>query len=268
MTDPNQHDIVEPGLSPLDDIANMFSVDDYLFFYADYLTGQRSDDEANAVVRLLEMDRPMRVLDLACGYGRIANRLALLGHQVTGVEYQAGFLDLARKTARQFGILNARRGGSVRYRQADMRQNDYQAEFERVILMFNSFGYFTDTENFDLLRRIARALVPGGRLGFDVGHRDGLLGSFQPHSVVEKEGSLMINRFSFDVLTGRLHNDRIIVRDGQRVERPFSIRLYAFTELRDLLAQAGLAVEQVYGEWDARPLELESPSMVLVARKI
>ncbi len=268
MTDPNQPDIEEPGLSPLDDIANMFSVDDYLFFYADYLAGQRSDDEANAVVQLLEMDRPMRVLDLACGYGRIANRLALLGHQVTGVEYQDGFLELARKTARQFGILNARRGGSVRYRQADMRQIDYQAEFERVILMFNSFGYFTDAENFDLLRRIARALVPGGRLGFDVGHRDGLLGSFQPHSVVEKEGSLMINRFSFDVLTGRLRNDRIIVRDGQRVERPFSIRLYAFTELRDLLAQAGLVVEQVYSEWDARPLELESPSMVLVARKV
>lgn len=268
MTDLQPPDDVESDLSPLDDIANMFSVDDYLFFYADYLSGKRSDDEASAVIRLLGMEQPMRVLDLACGYGRIANRLALLGHQVTGVEYQAGFLELARKTARQFGILNARRGGSVRYRQADMRRIAYQAEFERVILMFNSFGYFTDAENFDLLRRIACALVPGGRLGFDVGHRDGLLGSFQPHSVVEKEGSLMINRFSFDVLTGRLRNDRIIIRGGQRVERPFSIRLYSFTELRDLLARAGLEVEQVYGEWDARPLELESPSMVLVARKV
>jgi len=245
----------------------MFSVDDYLFFYAGYLTGQRSDEEAEAIVRLMAMDRPMRVLDLACGYGRIANRLALLGHQVTGIEYQAGFLELARHTASQFDILDASSGGSVRYRQADMRLLDDREAFERVIMVFNSFGYFTDAENFDLLRRIAHALAPGGLLGFDVGHRDGLLGNFQPHAVVEKEGSLMINRFSFDVLTGRLHNDRIILREGQRIERPFSIRLYSFTELRDLLAQAGLAVEQAYGEWDACPLELESPSMVLIARK-
>jgi SAM-dependent methyltransferase len=267
MTVPYLPDSAARGLSPLDDIANTFSVDEYLFFHADALTGQRSDDEANAVVRLMEMDRPMRILDLACGYGRIANRLALVGHHVTGIEYLAGFLELARQAARKFGLLGATEGGSVRYHLGDMRRIEYQEQFERVILVFNSFGYFPDAENFDLLRRIARALVPGGLLGFDVAHRDGLLASFQPHSVVEKEGRLMVNRFSFDVQTGRLHNDRIILHDGRRVEQPFSIRLYAFTELRDLLARAGLVVEQVYGEWDARPLELESPAMVIIARK-
>jgi hypothetical protein len=78
----------------------------------------------------------------------------------------------------------------------------------------------------------------------------------------------MINRFSFDVNNGRLHNERIIIRDGVRKDRPFSIRLYSVSEMRGLLAEAGFALEQVYGEWDARPLELESGAMVIIARKI
>lgn len=258
----------DPSLSSMDDIAGMFSVDDYLYFYSDYLTPERSAAEAQAVVTLLEMERPMRVLDLACGFGRIANRLALLGHRVTGVEYQAGFIEIARSAARQLGILEQPRGGSARYEQGDMRQIDFPEQFERAIMMFNSFGYFTDAENLEVLKRISRALVPGGQLGFDVGSRDGLLSNFHPHYVSEKDDSLMVNRFAFDVLSGRLHNQRIIIRGGVRKDIPFSIRLYSVSEMRGLLAEAGLELEQVYGEWDARPLELVSGSMVLIARKL
>jgi SAM-dependent methyltransferase len=183
------------------------------------------------------------------------------------VEFQPGFLELARSAAAQMGILEVRRGGSARYIQGDMRQIEFEDQFERAVMMFNSFGYFSDEENLDVLRRIARALVPGGWLGLDIGSRDGLMADFHPHYVSEKEDSLMINRFSFNVMTGRLHNDRIIIRDGVRKDRPFSIRLYSVSELRGLLAQAGLELDQVYGEWDARPFEFESGSMVALARK-
>lgn len=257
----------QPVLSPMDDVAGMFSVDDYMYFYSDYLTAERSNTEAAAVVDLMEMNQPMRVLDLGCGFGRIANRLALLGHRVTGVEYLPGFLEIARAAADPMGILEARRGGSVRYLQGDMRIIDFSNQFERAIMMFNSFGYFTDDENVDILSRISRALVPGGWLGFDIGNRDGLMLNFHPHYVTEKDGDLMINRFNFDVTTGRLSNQRIIIRDGVRKDLPFSIRLYSVTEIRALLDQTGFDLTRMYGEWDGRPLEMDSGSMVLIARK-
>jgi SAM-dependent methyltransferase len=242
------------------DIANMFSVDDYMYFYGDYLTPERSTNETAALIHLLDMAPPMEVLDLACGFGRIANRLALLGYAVTGVEYQPGFLEIARREARLNRL-------GVAYRQGDMRAVDFPPRFDRALMLFNSFGYFPDAENLLVLQNISRALKPGGLLGFDVASRDGLLNDFHPHYVTEKDGSLMINRFSFDVLSGRLRNDRIIIRDGQRRDRPFSIRLYSVTEMRDLLAQAGLELETVYAEWDGAPLEMDSPSMVVIARK-
>ncbi len=250
----------ENDLSKIEDIADAFSVEDYLYFYRDFLPPERSDVETEAAIQQLHMFPPMRVLDLACGFGRIANRLAAQGFRVTGVEYVAGFLDIARQQAAQMGL-------EVDYVHADMRRISYDAEFNRVILMFNSFGYFSDEENLLVMKNIARALKPGGRLGLDVAHRDGTLANFQPDSVYEKEGDWMINRFSFDVWTGRLLNERVIIRQGQRRDRPFSIRLYSLTEMRSLLEACGLVLENAYGEWDARPLELESQAMVLIARK-
>jgi len=57
-----------------------------MFVYRDDLTDERSDAEVAALVNLLELDSPMKILDLACGFGRHANRLAALGHSVTGVD--------------------------------------------------------------------------------------------------------------------------------------------------------------------------------------
>ena len=56
----------------------IFEVDDYLFAYRDDLSDQRSDAEIASLVKLLELDSPMKILDLACGFGRHTNRLAAL----------------------------------------------------------------------------------------------------------------------------------------------------------------------------------------------
>jgi SAM-dependent methyltransferase len=260
---------LEPELSPMDSVAATFAVDDYMYFHGDFLTPARSDAETAAVVDLLEMGSAgsMKVLDLACGFGRIANRLAVLGHRVTGIEYHAGFLEMARREAAKMNVLRPRSSGWVDYRQGDMRRLELPQEYDRAIMIFNSFGYFTDEENLQVLRNISAVLEPAGLLGFDIANRDGVLNNFHKDYVTEKDQNLLINRFSFDIRSGRLRNDRIVIRDGVRKDKPFSIRLYSVTELRDLLRAAGLELDRLYGEWDGRPLQLDSPSMVVIARK-
>ena len=46
----------------------------------------------------------MEVLDLACGHGRIANRLAQRGAQVTGLDATPLFLEQARRDAAERGV--------------------------------------------------------------------------------------------------------------------------------------------------------------------
>ncbi len=83
---------------------------------------------------------------------------------------------------------------------------------------------------------------------------------------MDKGGDLSINRFSFDMLTGRFHNRRIVIRNGIRRDKPFSIRLYNATEIRDLLHRAGLEVVRLSGG-GSQPLSANSRGMVVVARK-
>jgi SAM-dependent methyltransferase len=202
----------------------------------------------------------MHILDLGCGHGRHANRLAASGHQVTGFDRSPGFLELARQDA-------ANRGVQVEYRLGDMRQLDYDQAFDRALMMFTVFGYFSDEENLRVLQNIARALKPGGKLLFDIPNRDVFLIGYRQDAVSEKEGNLMIDRNSFDMATGRSYNRRIIIREGVRRDKPFSVRLYNACEARDLLRQAGLELEQIYGGWEAQPLSTESRRMVIIARK-
>jgi len=244
---------------PLFDLEAVFEVDDYMYFYGDFLTDERADAEVASWTRLLELDSPMKILDVPCGFGRHANRLAALGHAVTGVDFMPGFLEIARKDAQERGV-------QVDYRQGDMRQINFVEEFERAVMLFTSFGYFEDGGNVQVMENVARALKPEGLLGFDIPNRDVIVKDLPTCEVVDKDGNLMINRLSFDVLTGRFQNRRITVRDGVRKDRPFSIRLYNATEIRDLLNRVGLEVHKMCGD-DGQPLSAHSRGMMVVARK-
>jgi len=243
------------------DIQSVFDVDDYIYFYSDLLTDERTEAEVAALVRLLQLeDGPKKVLDLACGFGRHTNRLAALGHHVTGIDLMPGFLDLARKDAQAHSL-------AVEYLQGDMRNLDYQEAFDRVMLLFTAFGYFDDAENTRVVRNICRALKPGGLFVVDVPNRDTFLRNYTPAMVTEKGSDLMIDRLSLDTERGRWVNRRIIIRNGVRKDKPFSIQLYNPGEFRAVLSAAGLELVNMYGGWTGVPLSMDSHRMVVVAAK-
>jgi hypothetical protein len=110
------------------------------------------------------------------------------------------------------------------------------------------------------------ALKPGGTLALDIPNRDTFLKDLPPADVIEKDGDLLINRFSFDALTGRFHNKRIVIRDGIRRDKPFSIRLYNSTEICNLLKGVGLVDYKLF-DGNNQPLSAPARRIVVVAKK-
>jgi SAM-dependent methyltransferase len=241
------------------DLGSVFEVDDYLFVYQSELTDERSDQEVASLVRLLQLESPMRILDLACGFGRHTNRLAALGHSVTGVDIVPGFLALAQAGAAELGV-------QVDYLSGDMRRISFREAFDRVLLLFTSFGYFEDQGNEQVVKNMVRALKPGGCLLFDIPNRDVMLKNLPPAEVIDRGDDLVINRFAFDPPTGRLHNRRVPIRDGIRKDKPFSIRLYNSAEVATLLRQAGVEDFEILGE-HGQLLSGRSQRMVVIGRK-
>src|SRR3954469_21892492 len=91
----------------------VFDAECYHRFYDAGMTPERSDAEVRFVAERIGA-APRRVLDLACGHGRHANRLAALGYAVTGVDASPQFLAEAEADARARGV-------AVEYRRGDMR---------------------------------------------------------------------------------------------------------------------------------------------------
>ncbi|WP_457752903.1 class I SAM-dependent methyltransferase [Thermococcus sp.] len=242
-------------------IEEVFNVDDYMYFYSEKLTEERTKREVEFLVKVLELAEPRRILDLACGFGRHAIKLAELGHEVVGVDIMEGFLEIARKTAEERGV-------NVKFMKGDMRKLNFRNEFDIVLLLFTSFGYFSDEENFKVLKNVHVALKSGGLFVLDVPNRDFFVKNMQRYYVLEKGKDMMIDITDFDLFSGRANTKRIIIRDNKRREFSFSVRIYTFTELKELLRRAGFEIRKVYGGFDGRELSLNAPRIIMIVRKI
>jgi SAM-dependent methyltransferase len=231
--------------------------DDYLYFYETFLTDELSERQADLIWRLLELEPGMEVLDLACGHGRIANRLASRGARVTGLDATPFFLERARADA-------AARGVEVDYVEGDMRQVPWEGRFDAVLSWFTSFGYFDDDENRRVLREARRALGAGGRLLIEANNLAELLPRWLPAVVVERGDDFAIDRSVFDPVTGRATTERTLLRGGRARRVSFSVRMFVAAELRDWLLAAGFASTDFY-DGDSEPLTAQGKRMIAIA---
>lgn len=233
--------------------------EDYLYFYGPQLEAV-SDANANSIWSLLALESGLDVLDLACGHGRIANRLADLGAHVTGLDATPLFLEQARRQA-------AERELEVTYVEGDMRSLPWpDGSFDRVISWFTSFGYFADDENRRVLQEACRVLRPGGRLLIENNNLAELLPRWLPVVVTEREGDMTIDQARFDPPSGRARTERVIVRNGRVRRFTFSVRMFIAAELGDWLRAAGFRDVEFY-DHSGEPLTARSARMVTVARR-
>ena len=238
--------------------ADVFG-EDYLYFYEEWLNDELSDAQAELIWDVLALNEGDEVLDVPCGHGRIANRLARRGSHVTGLDADALFLERARADADARGV-------EVEYVQGDMRQLPWVGRFDAAVNWFTSFGYFDDDGNRAWLETVLGTLKAGGRLAIDVHSRDVFMRNRVPASIYERDGDLVVDRHRFDVESGREETERWMIRGGQMRKTVYSVRFYTYTELRDLLLDAGFSSVEGVGH-DREPLTLESRRMIVIATR-
>ena len=115
-----------------------------------------------SVERLLELEPGERVLEIACGNGEFARRMAELGGQVLAVDFSEGMLERARA-----------HGGDVEYRHADATDEEAllalgePASFDAVV----SNMAIMDMETIEpMVAAASRLLRPFGRFVFSTLH--------------------------------------------------------------------------------------------------
>jgi len=110
-------------------------------------------------VRLLGLERGMRVLDVCCGTGASALPAAKAvgnGGRVIGVDLSENLLELAQQKA------NAQQLGNIEFLKADMTELPFEQEsYDAVIIVFGIF-FVPDMEG--QVRKLWRLVRPGGKL--------------------------------------------------------------------------------------------------------
>ena len=202
--------------------------------------------EIDFILRALRPPRGARILDVPCGYGRHAAGLARRGFRVVGVDLSRAMLAEARRRFVERPRLTFVRG--------DMRRIAFRAEFDAVVNLYTSFGYFTPAQNRAVLRRLARALRPGGRLLID--HRDPVYDATLPRRPWYRAGStrFILEDRRFDRRTGITESTQLVIAAGRRLVRQRRLRVQEFSlgQWRRLLRAAGLRFRAAYGGYDGR----------------
>jgi SAM-dependent methyltransferase len=98
--------------------------------------------------------------DLGCGPGLYAERMAMHGAHVTGVDFSPRSLAHARESATAKRL-------TIAYRQADYLKDELPAQQDIVTLIYGDYCVLSPQQRQALLARIKAMLKPGGHFVFD-----------------------------------------------------------------------------------------------------
>lgn len=234
----------------------------YLQFFGRKKTLLKTKKEVKFICHILNLRKGAKILDLACGVGRHAIELAKKGFEVTGLDFNKKFLNLAQKSAKKNKV-------SLRLIQSDMRFIPYKNEFDAVINMFSSFGYFEkEKDNLKVLRAVSKTLKPGGIFLLDLPNKKWVL------TKVNKKTERKINNFyileerSFDNKKKVYFNNITIITPDKEIERTYTLmRLYDLSEIKRKLNKFGFKILKIYGDYKGGKFnQTVSTRMITVAQ--
>ncbi|HTR52537.1 MAG TPA: methyltransferase domain-containing protein [Kofleriaceae bacterium] len=211
-----------------------------------FLTPQATQAEAEFVIDTMNLASGAQVLDVGCGYGRHAMELAARGFHVVG-------LDLSTPLLVRGGEEAHRRGLTINFIRGDMRELDFENQFDGAYCVFSTFGYFDDETNKKALVNIARALKPGGKVLIEILNRDYVIADLPTRVWWEGDGCVVLEEVELNYFSSRIQVNRSVVfDDGRQVEQEISVRAYSLHEVGKLMHAAGFRVLEVSGGYQTR----------------
>lgn len=229
------------------------------------LFGQRridaAPDEMKQVIKLAQVRKGAKVLDLCCGVGRHCIALAHKGFKVVGVDLTEQYLSTARRRAKARGL-------NIQFVRDDMRRFCQLDYFDVVINMFTAFGYFENpADDRRVLSNIYYSLKSKGTLVIETMSKEILARVFQPRIWYEENGVTCLHEHKITRNWSWVENKWILLKDRHRQEIRFGHRLYSAAELDSLLKDCGFRNVKFYGDLAGSEYDNNAKRLIAVAKK-
>ncbi len=230
--------------------------------YYHMLYAERDEAEAasfiQALQKRLQIPPNALVLDAACGKGRHAKTLQLLGLTVDAFDLSPQNIQAANTLASE----------NLSFFVHDIRVRvPKHGEYDVVFNFFTSFGYFDQAaDNLLAFQTFADALKPGGVLVMDFFNPSYVLANLVREEVVTRGGiSFEIKRWEAN---GFLHKSIVFADKGKDFQFTEKVELIGKQDFIAYAAQSGLSLVDLLGDYSLTQFDEKfSPRMVFIWQK-
>ena len=221
----------------------------------------KTKEEVEKIRKLLPIEQGDRILDLCCGIGRHSLELSRLGFDVTGVDRTTAYIDKARLEAEKSDL-------DAEFEVGDMREYDAPNNFDIVLNLFGSFGYFEDPEDDrKVVEHMVSSLRTGGKFLIETQGKEILAREFREREWSQEGDLLILSERKVSQNWSRIETRWIVIRGVERVEYQVSVRSYSAVELASLLYDCGFPEVRVYGNLDGAEYDQAAQRLVVVGCK-
>ncbi|MDH4211140.1 MAG: methyltransferase domain-containing protein [candidate division WOR-3 bacterium] len=189
-----------------------------------------------------------RLLDIACGNGRICIPMAKKGYSITGIDISSLYIADAKKRAVRSRV-------KIEFICGDMRKLPrlVRGKFDAVFSVWTSIGYYDKKADEGLFRTVARRMKKGALfLVFNTMSQEYLLQHYCTHMFNETDKYVVLHKDNrFDryrsenietwVFYEKTGNDLIYVD-----ELKLKLRIYSLSELVEMADKAGFEFVDAY----------------------
>ena len=230
--------------------------------YYHILYKDRNTFEASAFIdnicNYLGFSQSDKILDLACGKGRHAIYLNKKGFDVIGIDLSEENI----KYASQFS--NAKLSFYIH----DMREVFAYNQFDYILNVFTSFGYFNSTEEHkSSIIAAAKALKPGGELIIDFLNTYKVINHLVPAEIKEVD-NILFNITKEITGDGYIRKKIAFSHDEKQYCYQEKVKAIRRVEFLGFFKQAGLSCKQILGDYNLNSYQKEvSDRMIFVVEK-
>jgi len=209
---------------------------------------------------------PSRILDLGCGPGLYAARLAKLGHVCHGIDFGPASIEYAVKHAPE----------NCSYTLGDVRTTDFGSGYDLVMFIFGEINVFKPEDTKLILDKAYAALSPGGKIllephaydaVYEIGNQPATWYSAEDKLFAEEPHLCLMESFWDEGLSVAIERYIIVdVASGDVTRYSSSMQAYENDEFAKLLTQVGFQNPEFYPSLSGKPDEMIE-LQVLVAQK-
>lgn len=217
-----------------------------------------ANEFADNLIAYLQPSPKSKMVDIACGEGRLAIQLASKGFEVIGLDLSTSSIQKAKQFEKE----------NLQFMVHDMRLPFYVNYFDFAFNFFTSFGYFATQHDHEMAAKaFAVGLKEGGILVIDYINKEPALAHLIAEKIIEVKGYTFHIRKTFSE-NHFLKNIRFVDDRGRERQFTESVAAFSLADFIKIFKAAGLSLITTFGDYEMNTYhKYESPRMIMVFKK-